>query len=114
MARRGRRVQQANIDAARVKRQAAQTEPEGLGQARTWDRKKQRYVLAGLCEPCAAKAAWGHAIGFQKIEDPCVSCQPIVNAFPDEGPRGSKWRKCLIKLEYMDPDQIAEVLSDEE
>jgi hypothetical protein len=100
-------------EAAVIAKDAAKkpTEPEGLGQVRVWDRKKKRYLIAGLCERCAAQAAWGHAIGFGKIEKPCSVCQPLVNEFPDEGPKGSPWRKVLIKLEYLSEAEVKEVLA---
>jgi hypothetical protein len=108
-ARRAKQYQASVI--ARAARRHTPKEPETIAQARIWDRKKNRYLIAGLCHPCSCQAAWGHALGFQKIHDPCAECQPIVNAFPNSGPRGSKWRKCLIKLEYMDPAEVAEIFA---
>lgn len=84
--------------------------PETMGQARVWQRKQGRYDIAGLCHTCSSHAAWGHALGFQRIPDPCETCQPIVKCFPHAGPRGSKWRKILDKLEYMTVDQLSEWL----
>lgn len=86
-------------------------EPESVSQAKVWDRKYRRYQLAGLCSTCAANAAWGHQCGFGEISDPCPECQPTVNAFDTSGPRGSKWRKCLVKLEYLSEAEIAEVFA---
>lgn len=104
MARRGRIAERQRIEQqAEARRHDG---PETLGQARTWDRKCRRYVLAGLCHKCAAQAAYGHADGFQKIHDPCDTCQPIVASFDTPGPRGSKWRKILTKLEYMDEEAL--------
>jgi hypothetical protein len=80
-------------------------QPETPTQARVWDRKYKRYIVAGLCLICAAQAAWGHSIGFGNINDPCDECQPLVNEFDTPGPRGSKWRKCLEKLEYLAPKE---------
>lgn len=98
----------------RTKRDA----PETIGQARVWSRKCHRYELAGLCDRCAATAAWGHAEGFGTLDKagrlPCVTCQPLVNAFPHKGPRGSKWRKILDKLEYMDFDTLCAWLDEHE
>jgi hypothetical protein len=78
-----------------------ETQPETMAQARAYTRKKKRYRRLGLCDVCASQAAWGHQCGFNKIHDPCERCLPIVAQFPDAGPRGSKWRKCLVKVEYM-------------
>lgn len=82
--------------------------PETIGQARVWTRKAHRYEIAGLCTRCAAQAAWGHAQGFGEIKDPCSACQPIVDTFPGAGPKGSKWRKILSKLEYMSESELSE------
>jgi hypothetical protein len=97
-ARRAARRQTETIQ-VRAARRVGGDEPESVTQARTWDRKYRRYLVAGLCHPCAAKASWGHSLGFQKIDDPCAKCQPIVNQFATPGPEGSKWRKVLDKLE---------------
>jgi hypothetical protein len=83
------------------KRKSSRDEPETKAQARAFERKRRRYRRLGLCHPCASQAAWGHQCGFQKINDPCAECQPIVKALPTPGPKGSPWRKCLIRLEYM-------------
>ena len=85
-------------------------DPETPGQARVWQRKYNRYRLAGLCDLCAVAAAWGHSEGFQALEAagrvPCVDCQPLVDMFDRPGPRGSKWRKLFTKLEYMDEEAL--------
>lgn len=82
-----------------------------MAQARAFDRKKKRYRRLGLCQPCAAQAAWGHQVGFGKgrINDPCAKCAPIVAGFPDAGPTDSKWRKCLLKVEYMTRSEAREI-----
>lgn len=85
-------------------------EAESLAQCRVWDRKKKRYLLAGLCDPCAGQAAWGHQVGFGKISNPCRECQPLVDHFDTPGPEGSKWRKCLIKLEYLSDTELRDAL----
>jgi hypothetical protein len=108
-ARRARKHEAAAI--AKEKAKQVRLEPESIGQAKVWQRKLRRYQLAGLCDACAAQAAWGHACGFQKIRNPCIECQPLVNSFPDPGPSGSKWRKCLVKLEYLSEQEIAEVFA---
>jgi hypothetical protein len=92
------------------RRENTENEPETLGQARVWQRKCERYRIVGLCDVCCAQAAYGHACGFQKIKDPCLVCQPIVSNFPTPGPRGSKWRKLLLKVEYFDEEQLSELL----
>ena len=99
MKRRARKVEAAKI--AGTRRKASGTSPETKAQARAHARKQKRYRRLGLCHACAAQAAWGHQCGFQKIHDPCPACQGTVDAFPTPGPRGSKWRKCLIRIEYM-------------
>jgi hypothetical protein len=104
-ARRARRLAAENAQSSRSG--SRHEEPETIGQARVWTRKQGRYEIAGLCVVCAAQAAWGHAIGFQKIHDPCLICQPIVAAFPVPGPKGSKWKKILDKLEYMTEDELS-------
>lgn len=106
-ARRARKREETQIATTTEKRR---TPPETLGQARVWTRKQRRYELAGLCTTCAAQAAWGHAEGFQKIKDPCPRCLPLVAAFPAAGPRGSKWRKILDKLEYLSTESLGDWL----
>jgi hypothetical protein len=57
---------------------------ETLCQARTWEVVKLRYIDVGLCERCAAQAAWGHqtqAGGWHGLRPPCASCAPVVAAF---------------------------------
>jgi len=93
-----------------VEAKRSQIEPETISQARVWDRKNKRYLIAGLCFGCAAQAAWGHAIGFQKINPPCAECIPLIASFDTPGPQGSKWRKCLLKLEYIPEDEVAAIL----
>jgi hypothetical protein len=108
-ARRARVAAAESTSSARSQRK--HTEPESISQAKVWDRKCKRYRIAGLCDPCSANAAWGHQLGFGDIPDPCSACQPTVNAFDTSGPKGSKWRKCLIKLEYLTDTELAEVMA---
>lgn len=96
-----REVQQRERD---VKRH----DPESKTQARVWTRKNKRYTNAGLCPDCAAQAAWGHACGFGKVRPPCKQCAPIVAMFDTPGPKGSPWRKCLLRLESLSAEDIAE------
>jgi hypothetical protein len=66
-----------------------------MRQAQRWQAIKARYVLEGLCDRCAAQAAWAHqdhGDTWQNIHPPCVACQPIVARFPATTPR-SPWRK---------------------
>lgn len=67
--------------------------PETMSQAVTWQRAKRRYVAAGVCDVCAAQAAWGHQCGFSSIKPPCPVCAGLVATFPTRavGP----WRKLL-------------------
>ena len=109
--RRARKVQ-ADLE-AKANAHSGPAEPETVTQAKVWDRKRKRYLIAGLCNVCAAQAAWGHALGFGKdrIKEPCNACQPIVDGLPDAGPRGSKWRKCLLKLEYLSDAEVQELFA---
>lgn len=78
--------------------------PETPSQAGSWTTRKNKYLELGLCEACAAQAAYGHQSGFgphehvrgghlvlEGIRPPCADCAPVVAAFPVEahGP----WRK---------------------
>jgi hypothetical protein len=59
--------------------------PETLAQTRERDRTKTRYLRAGLCDPCAAQAAWAHqnhGDTWQTIHPACVACAPIVDLHP--------------------------------
>lgn len=65
--------------------------PETMRQARTWEIVKNRYRKLGLCYRCACQAAWGHQIGFSRIEAPCPGCAETLASFPDDA--GNGWRK---------------------
>ena len=68
--------------------------PETLAQAKTWETVKGRYLAAGLCHRCAAQAAWGHQIGFSRLEHaPCQTCAAVVAAMPKQQPNG--WRSLV-------------------
>jgi hypothetical protein len=54
---------------------------ETLRQARTFDSNKEHYVSLGLCNPCAAQAAFGHQLGFSRSKPPCQACRPVVALF---------------------------------
>lgn len=105
-----RRARQQATDTLTATSNKKTREPETIGQARVWQRKYNRYRLAGLCDRDAVSAAWGHAEGFGALDDagrnPCQACQPLVDKFDTPGPRGSKWRKCLTKLEYMTESEL--------
>lgn len=62
---------------------AKETRPESLREARTWEIVKGKYAALGLCGRCAAQAAWGHQIGFGRLEhQPCAACAPVVATLP--------------------------------
>lgn len=63
---------------------------ETLEQARTFDRIASRYRKAGLCDTCAAQAAYGHQLGFSKVHRPCTSCEAQVALYPTVRVNG--WR----------------------
>lgn len=65
--------------------------PETLSQAQTWERRNNQYLAAGLCHRCASQAAWGHQLGFGRLEhSPCATCRPVVATFPNQASQG--WR----------------------
>lgn len=69
--------------------------PETIHQARTWDGNKNRYLRYGLCIKCASQAAWGHQIGWGRLEHyPCSKCAPIVQGFPQQSAHPG-WRKVV-------------------
>lgn len=58
---------------------------ETMRQAQRWDAIKLRYMDAGLCDRCAAQAAWGHqdnAGGWDDLQAPCGRCAFMVRGFP--------------------------------
>ena len=64
--------------------------PETLREAIRWQTVKNHYVALGLCHVCAAQAAYGHQIGFTRINQPCPDCAGVVAGLPDETANG--WR----------------------
>ncbi len=71
--------------------------PETLAQASFWERTRVRYLDVGLCDRCAAQAAWGHqkgAGGWSMIKSPCLRCAEVVSSLPMETPN-PVWRKTL-------------------
>jgi hypothetical protein len=84
---------------ARARNLKPSTEPESPRQVRDWEYAKHRYARAGLCERCAALAAWSHqdgAGGWAKLRPPCVDCAEIVEqfAYPTVNPL---WRAVMRK-----------------
>lgn len=67
--------------------------PETYEMAREWDRRAVAYRRAGLCDPCASSASWGHAVGWLRVPSPpCSLCAAIVATFPKETVHPA-WRK---------------------
>ncbi len=69
--------------------------PESVRQAQRWDAVKLRYVDAGLCDRCAAQAAWGHqdnATGWDNLHSPCAGCTPVVSGLPMQT-TNPNWRR---------------------
>lgn len=63
------------------------SKPETPAQAAAWERTKARYTELGLCDRCAAQAAWGHqrgAGGWSAIKPPCRLCVTAVAELPLE------------------------------
>lgn len=111
---RQRQAEETSFTSALTKGGRPTRPAETLSQARIWERKKRRYMIAGLDEVCAGRAAWGHSEGWAILPwDPCETCQPLVNAFDTESAH-PKWRKCLTKLEYMTEDELSDWLDEHE
>lgn len=65
--------------------------PETFEQARYWTKVYNHAVDYGLCPKCAAQLAWGHQIGFRRVEHrPCETCLPLVVRLSSE--RANGWR----------------------
>lgn len=64
--------------------------PESLRAARRWDRIRDNYAAFGLCNKCAAQAAWGHANGWGDVDSPCDRCAELITALPV--PQAEGWR----------------------
>lgn len=65
--------------------------PETMTQAIRWQTNKNHYVVTlGLCHVCAAQAAFGHQVGFTRINQPCPDCATVVAGLPDKAANG--WR----------------------
>ncbi len=75
------------------------TRPETQAQAVQWEKTKRRYLRAGLCQTCAAQAAWAHQFGagsWSLINPPCVDCFEIVALLPYPT-RNPLWRAVVRK-----------------
>lgn len=70
------------VTMSKSRSQAANDRVESNRQARTYDATKLHYQRLGLCRFCAAQGAWGHQLGFSRVNPPCHECQPLVNSFP--------------------------------
>jgi hypothetical protein len=82
-----------------VKRGSGSTRPETPQQALLWERIKTRYQRCGLCDRCAAQAAWGHqfgAGGWCAVKPPCAVCAELVAMFAYPTPNPA-WRAVLRK-----------------
>lgn len=69
-------------DAANLSSAAGRMRPETLGQAETWDKTRNHYSRFGLCDQCAAQAAWGHEDGWTAVRVPCPSCAERIAVLP--------------------------------
>jgi hypothetical protein len=65
--------------------------PETLQQAREWQTTRVAYLNLGLCQLGAARAGYGHQLGFALLEPPCSACLPAVRGFDLDA--GGGWRK---------------------
>lgn len=69
--------------------------PETLSQASTWEKVKARYLQAGACDRCAAQVAWGHQVGFARLEPcRCARCLGLPlhqKLIARHGMRGQRW-----------------------
>lgn len=88
-----RRSEQLRHQAIKASASDANRRPETVAQARTWEVVKNAYRRDGLCDTCAAQAAWGHQNGFALIRPPCPACAPIVASFPTPAGADSPWRR---------------------
>ena len=68
-------------------------EPESFRQAHTWEVTANHYEADGLCRGCAGQAAYGHQLGFSRIQPPCGPCQSVVDGFPQSAGVASPWRR---------------------
>lgn len=63
-------------------KKAKKKKPETQAEVRTFETTKNKYLEDGLCDNCAAQAAWGHQNGFKLSWSPCAICKSIVDNFP--------------------------------
>lgn len=78
------------INAVHLWKGSMKDEAETIRQARTWVTVKGHYLQLRLCSACAAQAAYGHQIGFSRINSPCDSCRPTILSLPVKEP--GEWR----------------------
>lgn len=69
--------------------------PETLREAQEWDASNRHYVHLGLCYADAGQAAFGHQMGFTRVNQPCLECRPIIAGFPDKAANG--WRSHSLR-----------------
>ena len=69
--------------------------PESIGQAKAFDTRAGVYRAAGLCDACAAQAAFGHQLSFAQVRPPCPHCVSLIRLFPIEALNG--WRALSLK-----------------
>lgn len=80
--------------------------PETARQAETWQNTKGKYLAAGLCNACAGQAAYGHQLGFHRIQPPCgedAGKTLPVGLVERHGDRGARW---LAGEFHPDPEVI--------
>lgn len=65
-----------------MQKDSGSVRPETISQAVAWERVKKSALEFGLCPPCAAQLAWGHAVGFATVHPPCPSCTAVVRRLP--------------------------------
>lgn len=85
--------------------------PETLVQARKWEVVKARYVELGLCEKCAAQAAYGHQSnsgGWPSLNPPCDRCTETVGTFPFPTTNAG-WRKILGTVPPRDAHAVHQI-----
>lgn len=79
--------------------------PETPAQVAEWTRRNSQYAEALGCYRCAAQLAWGHQVGFGRLEhQPCDDCAPLVAAFPQ--PTGGAWRALPRGVRSLPPARL--------
>lgn len=75
---------------SKIRSPAIIAQPEAPSAAREWDKTRNHYARLGLCNRCAAQAAYAHADGWVNVHPPCPACVPTVGTFPMDQANG--WR----------------------